>query len=217
MGSTPDTSVTITGISTASAAVAVGIRNVDNSSLIFSVASGTTGNPNPPSLASVTEAAFVLIFGLLDDVNVAGSVGAPAGYQLIEAVQATVAGQTVMAAYKIAETAGTYDPGAFTSTGTDDWVAFTISISALNEDTGTFLEFINVPSTGVYEMRHEVTVINSGTLGAVRIPDETILYDENRASGSNQAFAGEIAVFDFTTTNGGVYWTLPQISRFNPA
>jgi hypothetical protein len=213
MGATPDTSVAISGISTAAAAVSIAIRNVAPGSLIQNSATGSTLNPNPPSLSSVTENSIVLAIGLMDDDLVAASVAAPSGYELVESVQATAAGQTVMLAYRIAETAGTYDPGAFTSTGDDEWVALTVAIPPTTENVGTFVDFTNVPS-GAYQCTHEVTVVNTGTLGAIRFPNTDVLFDENRAFNSNQGEAGERILFETTTSNSGTYWMLPQISRF---
>jgi hypothetical protein len=216
MTSTPDASVVVSGINTASAAVSIGLRFGDAAGIRHTVATGASGNPNPPALTSVRENSFVLAIGLLDDDNVAASVTAPAGYELLESVQATATGQTVMLAYTVAETAGTYDPGTFGSTGTDEWVALTIEVQPTTENTGTFVEFVNVPATGVYRCVHEISAVTTGTFGAVRFNSDVVLRDENRAFNSNQVLAGEVAILEFTTSNGGDYWMLPQISRFVP-
>jgi hypothetical protein len=217
MGSTPDSSVTVTGISTASAAVSIAIRGANSANIRDAVASAATGMPDPPALSGVSAGSFVIAIGLLDDDNVAANVIPPSGYQLLESVQATTAGQTVMLAYLTAETAGTYDPAQFQATGgNDEWVALTIETVPATENTGTLIEFVNVPETGVYRCVHEITAVNTGTLGAVRFPNDTVLRDENRAANSSLVLSGEIGVVELTTSNGGNYWMIPQISRYTP-
>jgi len=128
MGPTPDTSVALSGFSTASAAFAIGIRNGVANALIFDVSTGISGMPNPLELKDVTAGSIVLAIGYLDDDNIASTVTAPAGYTLAQAIQSSTTGQTVMVAWKIAATTGTEDPAAFGGTGSDDWVALTLAI-----------------------------------------------------------------------------------------
>lgn len=131
MGATPDTSVSISGLSTASAAIAIGIRGFDSTTLFdatATVATGSTGMPNAPSITTVNNNSLVIALGFLDDDNVQSSVTAPSGYSNLSVIQSSTAGQTVMLATKSVSSFGVEDPAQFGGTGDDEWVALTIAI-----------------------------------------------------------------------------------------
>jgi hypothetical protein len=94
------------------------------------IATATSGMPNPPSITTANNDAMIVAIGFLDDDLVAGSVTAPSGYTLATASQSPSAGATVMAAYKVRQTAGADDPAAFGGTGTDSWVGATLALKA---------------------------------------------------------------------------------------
>jgi hypothetical protein len=91
-------------------------------------AAGTSGMPNPPSVTTTNPGAVVII-GYLDD-DIVTNTTAPSNWTL--AVNATIGssgnGGTLMAAYRITTTGGTYDAAAFGGNGTDDWIASTIPL-----------------------------------------------------------------------------------------
>jgi hypothetical protein len=131
MGAVPDTSVAITGISTASVAIAVSLRGSDTSAIFDATAvvtTGTTGMPNCGSITTVNNNALAIAIGYLDDDNVQSSVTAPAGYSNLVAIQSSTAGQTVMLATKNVSTYGLEDAAAFGGTGTDEWVGVKLAI-----------------------------------------------------------------------------------------
>ena len=135
MGATPDTSVSISGITTASAGIAIALRGADTSAIFdatATVATGATGMPDCPSITTVNNNALAIAIGYLDDDNVQSSVTAPAGYSNLVAIQSSTAGQTVMLATKNIATYGTENPAVFGGTGTDDWVAVTLAIRAVS-------------------------------------------------------------------------------------
>lgn len=150
MGATPDTTVGLTGLSTAASAVAMAIRGCNTSTPMdatATTATGTSGMPDPASITTVTNAALVLAIGFLDDDNVASSVTLPTSYGVLKAEQASTAGSTTMVASRLIQSAGAENPGAFGGTGTDDWGAITAAIRPSHNTTT--LSFSNVPA-GIY-------------------------------------------------------------------
>lgn len=128
MGTSPDTSVGLSGLSTASVGVAVAVRNGNADRFTLASSSGASGMPSAPHVTVDTNVSLILALGFLDDDNVATGVTAPSGgYTLLRAQQSAVLGQTVMAASKVVDT-GTHLPGAFVGTGTDEWVGMSIVI-----------------------------------------------------------------------------------------
>lgn len=137
MGAVPDTNVTITyGGATdleGFRMIAVAFRGV-NASTAFdatspSVTIGTTGNPNPPAITTVTNNAWVIAMGFLDDDRV--DMTAPSGYTLIRANGAGTTdteSSAIAMAYKLKTPAGLDDPAAFGGAGNDTWVAATAAL-----------------------------------------------------------------------------------------
>jgi hypothetical protein len=134
MGSTPDTSVTISDWSGANqeAAIAYVMRGVNTTTPIdvaaVSAANGT-GNPNPPSTSTVTAGAAVLACGFLDDDN--ATVSALSGYSdLAQVFTNAAAGATctLMVSWKEIASPGAEDPGTYSTTGDDAWVGVTFAL-----------------------------------------------------------------------------------------
>jgi hypothetical protein len=132
MGSTPDTSIAITGISTASAAVAHAWRNVGIYTQNVGYAKDTTGNPDGPSTVTLGTNETVLVFGFLDDDAV--TMTAPSGYTN-SVFTSSGSGVSIGLVSKTISTAGTSeDPAAFGGTGTDSWLAVTALLYPKPED-----------------------------------------------------------------------------------
>jgi hypothetical protein len=133
MDTVPDTTVALTGLSTASVAFSVAIRGGYYSAANpFAEATGGSGMPSSPLVPGVAANSIVLALGYLDDDNITAT--APSGYTLLQTISASTAGFTAMLAYADALTAGDYTPGAFGGSGSDDWLGVTLA----------------VPSAGVY-------------------------------------------------------------------
>jgi hypothetical protein len=130
VGSIPDTAVS--GL-TQTGNIVFGIRGIDVSGgTILAEAAGSiatgSGHPNPPSRTlSSRNDAMVLGFGSWDNGDGwAASVTPPSGYTLIGAQNGNGRDSVVTAAYLIASTTGTYDPGAFSASSTESWMAQTL-------------------------------------------------------------------------------------------
>lgn len=91
--------------------------------------SSSSGMPDAPSITPVTDGACVLALGYLDDD--ASPVTEPANYSLAVGLAGEAAAgftTTLMAAYRVLETAAVENPGAFSGTGFDAWQAVTIAL-----------------------------------------------------------------------------------------
>lgn len=170
MGSTPDTTFAVTGISTSTAGLAIAFRNcaaldTDLFEATTTVAGGLTGMPNPPAITAW--GSMLLIIGLLDDDSVESSVTAPSGFDLRVARQSGTTGQTVMAATQFWFD-GAIDPAAFGGTGTDEWVAVTIALKQpppyqVETDTHPVIDVVNFPASvdgQAFEALVEVNYVN---------------------------------------------------------
>ena len=136
MGSTPDTQVSGLTAESDMAHIAMVFRGVDTVTAIDATTTTTTssGDPNSPSITTVTDGALVISVGVQDDDIATVSAG-PSGYTLVtfggsNQVQAGVGGNgcTMMAAYVTKATAGAEDPGVFTSSGNDSCAGHTIAL-----------------------------------------------------------------------------------------
>jgi len=143
MGTTPDTSIGLTGLSEASAMVALCVRGVSQKDTVVGISNSnsnsTSGMPNNAS-KSVSVGDLIIATARLDDDSVASTVTAPAGYEnLVVAEAAGINGQTVMAATKAITVSGSEDPGVWGGTGDDVWYAVTIQLKPnyINEEIST--------------------------------------------------------------------------------
>lgn len=131
VGPTPDT--TVSGL-TATGNIVFGMRGIDvTGGTILAETAGTiatgSGHPNPPPrVLSSTDKAIVLGLGSWDNgEGWASSVTPPAGYTLIGARDTGGSRDSVVAAaYLQVNETGTYDPGAFSASQTESWVAQTL-------------------------------------------------------------------------------------------
>lgn len=149
MGSTVDTTVSSTTSPTGSsfAMGCVVLRNADATSISVTSASALSGMPNPPNQPTVYAGGMCIAVGFLDDDNVASSVTAPTDFTLQFAVQATATGQTVMAATRQTSSPQAIDPGPFGGTGSDDWIALTISIQGPKNFRSYFIDSVQGPDS----------------------------------------------------------------------
>ena len=137
MGATPDASVSVSGVSVASNALAMCYRNVhtDIFDTTFVSTNGATGAPNPPAITTVTAGDMVVAFGFLDDDSVSAFTP-PTGYANITGISTGAAGSAfaTSAANKLIYLPSTVDPAAFTLTGGNDaWSAVTIALKPANK------------------------------------------------------------------------------------
>lgn len=134
MTATPDTTVALSGLSTASTASVIALRGYSGTPSITTALGATgSGSPDAPSVTTTLNNSMVIAVGVLDDDGVT-AVTAPTGYTNLSWINSsiTTAGSdmTTMLATKVVATAGAENPDAFTTTnGSDDWVAHSIIVS----------------------------------------------------------------------------------------
>jgi hypothetical protein len=131
MGSTPDTTVSLTGLSTASTAVAVAIRGAS----LQTWTSVTSGHDpasvvDPPAVTTTVANSLVLVMAAVDDSNIT-TFTAPTNYSnfVYSATNLTApTGMTTMLATRIVSATGSENPGSFGSTTVngEDSISFSI-------------------------------------------------------------------------------------------
>jgi hypothetical protein len=135
MGSTPDTAVTIahfglSGVEVASCVLVFrGVNTVTPQDTTRTKASGGSGDPNPPSITTVTDGACVVACGHLDDDVI--TIPSISGYSDLEwqtSGNGAEAAANTMLAWKLIETAGAEDPPSYVTSGSDDWVAYSVAL-----------------------------------------------------------------------------------------
>jgi len=129
MGSTPDTVFPVPDMSPSSgvSAVAMVFRGVDTSTPLDATTTSATavsGDPNCPSITTVTDGAFVVAVGFIDDDAISSC--SISGYSDVDFAGILFASN--MMAYKEIETAGAEDPATFVTDGTDAWLAFSVAL-----------------------------------------------------------------------------------------
>jgi hypothetical protein len=131
MGDTPDTSLAVTGISTASASIARAYRNCTVQTSAQQLAS--TGMPDSPSVSVSIENSAVVAFGSLDDDGISSS--APTGFANYLGIQSSLPGTTVVNVYSadsLVNPVGALNPAIWPGTGTDDNAAATVLLAPLS-------------------------------------------------------------------------------------
>lgn len=145
MGATPDTVIDVNNApSRDTAFVSQAFRGVDTTTPIdnsTSTATNTSGDPDPPSHTTVTANAWRIIMGFLDDDDEASNASAPSGYTNFVAEDSgnssSTVGCTLMMASKDAGAAGSEDPGAFSSSGSDNWASLHFALRPASGSTYT--------------------------------------------------------------------------------
>jgi hypothetical protein len=120
----------------------VAFRGVDIVTPVDATATTATGsgdaNPNPPSITTVTDGAFVLAVGFKDDDNgVYGSV--PTNYTDPDGLGTVVNagggnGCSLGCAYREIVSFGAEDPGTFDFTDSDEWGAISLAIRPITAE-----------------------------------------------------------------------------------
>jgi hypothetical protein len=134
MGPTPDTSVAISDWSAVNqeCAIAYVMRGVNVGDPIDRVAASAadgTGDPDPPSISTVTAGAAVFACGFLDDDN--ATVSALSGYSNLAQVFTNAAAGatcTIMVSWKEIASPASEDPGTYSTTGDDAWVGVSFAL-----------------------------------------------------------------------------------------
>lgn len=92
------------------------------------IATGSSGMPDPPSITPTTDSCAIVIMGHLDDDLTSHT--APTNYGSVQTatVGSSGSGCSCGIAYRILATAAAEDPGAFGGGGTDNWVAQTFAL-----------------------------------------------------------------------------------------
>jgi len=118
MNRTIDTSVSITGGTTANSAIAIAIRGASIESWATDTNTGATA-PNPTSVTTTVNNSWVVVMSGVENDQMTG-ITAPTGYTNLTSVINNVAGgagSTCMVATKEVATAGSENPSAFGGTG----------------------------------------------------------------------------------------------------
>jgi len=125
---TPDSTIDGLVNSTNACYIFAAFRSVDTTTpqdATATTATGTGSMPNPPSITTVTNNAWVIALGGID----AGTTGsAQSGYTLVSSYQSSGANATAMMSYKEVTSAGAEDPAVFGGAGSDDWVAGSVAL-----------------------------------------------------------------------------------------
>lgn len=135
MGATPDTTVTIERQSARSSAVLIqAFRGVDTATPLDATttsASGGSGDPDSPSITTVTNAAWVITIGLVDDDAPITVTTVPSGYSNSNSQDTVIGGTTgaaVVMASKNVASFGAEDPAAWVLSSNDNWFAYSVAI-----------------------------------------------------------------------------------------
>jgi len=224
MGATPDTTVAITGISTASAAVAQAIRYADlvtsmdatgTTSLVTTAATGSTF----PAITSVQNKSLIMAI-----VGKKSSTVFTAGAGYTNLAQQTRANQSVGMASAVVPLFGATTPASWTGTVTGTYVAVTLAVrsagtvsavadtstpTALGYANGTFvmaqagavgsgLGAVQTSTDGLTWTSRNVATIGSGTINGLAYGNGTWV-----AVGATAAGAAAIA----RSTDDGASWS----------
>lgn len=127
----------------------------------FTTATGTSGDPNPPSV-SATDGNYILVFGLQADD---GAVMAYGGDFTVLGSEAFTGAVSLIVAYANVTTTGTYDPVAFGGDGSDTWLAGTLEVPSLPVQTVEWFNG-NVPTlSSTQTSLLEITKVRSDYYG----------------------------------------------------
>lgn len=200
MGTVPDTSIALAGMSTASSAVATTYRGVAAVSVPVLASTTGTGNPDPAAVTTTVNNSLVVVAGGLDDDTVT-SVTAPTNYSnLVWQFQSGAV--TSMMASRLIQTAGAEDPGAFATGQTDDWAAYTVILAP--GPTNPRVNITKTPSQTLVSGSADAQTV----ILALDYTAGTITWDSKINWGSNGApslVAGNKMLLSLVTVNGTEY------------
>lgn len=151
-------------------------RGVDTTTPIdvhaAAVAAGLDASPNPPSVTTVTDGAWVIALEGNDDNDNTNGTPYPSGYTGIQyGDAATFSGPGGGMAYLVKATAGSEDPGVFTLGATEQWIADTLALRPLGVDTEIEVSWaeLEVPGTASSTFEESVALGASGGLAMARL------------------------------------------------
>lgn len=116
-------------------------RNIDKSQpfdVTSTTASNSTGDPDAPSITTVTNNCMIVAIGFLDD-DTGVTVTVPTGYSNLnygESDAGDGGDSTTMMASKLLTTAGAENPGVFVTSADDTWRAVTVALRMLRGKSG---------------------------------------------------------------------------------
>jgi len=200
MGSTPDSTIAFTGISTASCASATAIRNgtLRTTSQAFTE-TATNVQAQSPAIVTAYGNELVLSIAGMDDFSTSGTCTAPTGYSNLAFTKSSTTGFATMISSKVVATPGTETPGAYTTTTSDTTATITL---AFTPTTGlTTIAFSNAPSQSIsgYSTANAETFVIETTSGyGILSWPGSITW-----AGSVTPPADSGCLITITTTNGG--------------
>lgn len=171
MGATVDTTVSLTGLSISSTAVAIALRGASLETFVTTTGTGDPAQVVDPATVTTTIAnSLVLVMAAVDDENVT-TFTAPTGYSNFVYKESTTVGMTTMLATKVVSAAGSENPGSFGSTTViNDWFAISIVFQ---------------PKVAAY---HDLIVYDSGSGQWVNISPYATNYSQTILTGFNAYF-----------------------------
>lgn len=179
MGATPDTTAVVAGSGNTANAMAVSLfclRGVDFNTpedATATTASGSSTNPNPPSITTVTNNAWVLAAASsrVDD----GSVTAPTNYLSLTnaSVSDTDPASSAMS-YRLIATAGAEDPAAYSGWLTGTWGAVTVAVRPAIDSSNSVTGVSGTGAVGTVDVTLSPTapvtgVQATGQVGSVQV------------------------------------------------
>jgi hypothetical protein len=152
-GTESGTGLTINRSNSRGAAVIQVFRGIDETTpfdVTYTTASsgGVNGDPDAPSITTVTDNSMVVAIGFLDDDS-GVTVTVPSGYSNLnygESSASSGGDSVTMMASKLLATAGSENPPGFSTTGSDAWQAVTV---ALRRGTTTTQEY----GSGIFNLQ----------------------------------------------------------------
>ena len=201
-GTESGTGLTIQRSNSRGAAVIQVFRGVDSTTpfdVTYTTAAsgGVNGDPDAPSITTVTDNSLVVAIGFLDDDS-GVTVTVPSGYSNLNYGESSAGGggdSVTMMASKLVATAGAEDPPVFNTTGNDAWQAVTVALrrgttTSIEYQSGLFnLQAVLESSTAVYNYEapygtpdYTVTSFPSTDTGAANSNDVLLAIDATISS-----------------------------------
>lgn len=150
---------------------------------------GAVGDPDPPSITTITDGSVVLAIGFGDGSQTV--TAPPSGYASLQNVSESVGGNgmTLSVAELIIATAASEDPGTFNFSGADEWGAITLAIRPAAGSGVT--EIINAltDASGIASTTAQITV-DTVVSGRVRRGTTAPRFQQAQLSGTITTAAG---------------------------
>lgn len=169
MGATPDTSISFTGLTTASSAACMVVRNGALSVYAATMRESSANSQiTSPAITTTYGNELVVSLAVMDDFSTAGTVTAPTGYTNLVSGISTITGCLATMSSKVVATPATYEaPGAYTTTTTDTNASMTISFAPTgNSKTISLTGAPSQAITGYSNAVAQTIVIEYSNLGS---------------------------------------------------